>query len=84
MHTAGETSLPEPSTEPLMTPVEEGRRAASTTFLQEPRLGNAAHTHLEDISILLHLLLYTPDRLIALLHIFPPIPNAEATRIWEA
>ena len=80
----GDTPLQEPSTAPLLTPAEDGRRAALMAFLHAPRLGDAAHTHMEDVSILLHLLLDTPGRIIVFSRIIPPIPIADTTRIWEA
>ena len=84
LQTGGDPPPQGPYTVPLPTPTEEGRRAAMTAFLKAPRLGDAAHTHLEDVSILLHLFLNTPGRLIAFSRILPPIPSADATRIWEA
>jgi hypothetical protein len=39
---------------------------------------------MEDIPILLHFLSDTPGRRIALSHINPPIPSAEAKKIWES
>ena len=69
---------------PMMPTAEEGRRAALTAFLHAPGLRNASHIHLRDISLLLHLLLDTPGRLIDLSRITPPIPSVEALGIWEA
>jgi len=63
---------------------ENGRRAVLTAFLQVPRLRDTSHIHLGEISLLLHLLLDTPGRLIALSRITAPIPSAEALGISEA
>ncbi len=63
---------------------ENGRRAALTAFFHAPRLRDAAHIHLGGISLLLHLLLDTPGRLVVLSRITPHISNAEVKKIWEA
>ena len=65
LQTGGDPPLQVPHTAPMLTPAEEGRRAAMTAFLQAPRMEDATHTHLENISILLKLPLDTPGRLIA-------------------
>ncbi len=45
---------------------------------------DASNIYMGNISLLLHLLLDTPSRSIALARITPPIPIAEAAEIWEA
>jgi hypothetical protein len=84
IQTGGATTLLELSTASQLTQAEDKRMAALTAFLQAPRIGDAEHMHLEDVSILLHLLLDTPGRLIAFSRIIPPIPSEDATKIWEA
>jgi hypothetical protein len=84
MHTTGDTPLPEPQLEPLLPTDAEERHAALTAFLTSPRLRDAARIQPGDISLLIHFLLNTPGRLIALSRTTPSIPSSEATEIWEA
>jgi hypothetical protein len=49
-----------------------------------PLLRDATHTYLGDNALLLHLLLDTPGRLVALSRTTPHIPTDDAMSIWEA
>jgi hypothetical protein len=81
MHITGDTPFPEPPSEPLLPTTAEERQATLTAFLIAPRLRNAAHMYLGDISLILYILLDTPGRRMALSCITPPIPSAKATGI---
>jgi len=81
---AGDTPLPESPLETLPPTAEETRHTALTAFLAAPRLREPTRIQVGDISIILHLLLDTSKRLIALFRITPCITNTEAAGIWEA
>ena len=80
----GDTPLPYPPLDPLPPTIRETRQTAVTVFLVAPRLRDPTHIQVRDISILLLLLLDTPERHISLSRITPCIPGAEAEWIWEA
>ena len=81
---AGDTPLPEPPLDPLPPTTEETRQTALTAFLAAPRLRDPTHIQERDISILLYLLLDTPERLVSPFRITPCIPGTEAEGIWDA
>jgi hypothetical protein len=84
MPAAGDTPLPELPLDPLPFTAEETRQTALTAFLAASRLRDPARIQVGDISILLHLLQDTSERLITLSRITPCITSTEAKGICEA
>ncbi len=79
--TTGNRPLSDPPLDPRLPPTPaETRQTALTAFLAAPRLRDPTHTHVSDISILLHLLRDTLECLISLSRITPCIPGTEADR----